>query len=107
MADKPPPQAIKGRGAAGNAEGRSAVPRVQAEDDGWFQDGEPPPNPATTVTGERARSMLRRNDSPDLPFDRSVNAYRGCEHGCFYCFARPSHSYLELSPGPDFENVGR
>lgn len=103
MADKPPPQAIKGRGAAGNAEGRFAVTRVQAEDDGWFQDGEPPPNPATTVTEERARSLLRRNDSPDLPFDRSVNAYRGCEHGCFYCFARPSHSYLELSPGLDFE----
>lgn len=103
MADKPPPQAIKGRGAAGNAEGRFALTRVQAEDDGWFQDGEPPPNPATTVTEERARSLLRRNDSPDLPFDRSVNAYRGCEHGCFYCFARPSHSYLELSPGLDFE----
>ncbi len=99
----PPPPPAKGRGAAGNAEGRYAVTRVQAEDDGWFQDGEPPPNPRTTVTSERARSVISRNASPDLPFDRSVNAYRGCEHGCFYCFARPSHSYLELSPGLDFE----
>ncbi len=97
----PPPH--KGRGAAGNAEGRYAVTRVQAEDDGWFHDGEPAPNPRTTVASERARSVISRNASPDLPFDRSVNAYRGCEHGCFYCFARPSHSYLELSPGLDFE----
>ena len=74
-----------------------------AEDDGWFVDGEPPPHPRTAVTEEAARSIISRNDSPDVPFAQSINPYRGCEHGCFYCFARPTHSYLELSPGLDFE----
>jgi len=97
------PASIKGRGAGSNAEGRFAV-RVHAnEDDGWFVDGEPPPQPQTTVREENARSIISRNDSPDVPFSQSINPYRGCEHGCFYCFARPSHSYLELSPGLDFE----
>jgi DNA repair photolyase len=101
-AAKPP---IKGRGARGNAEGRFAVTRRVAEDDGWPGDADPEPAglPATSVSEERARSILSRNDSPDLPFAQSLNPYRGCEHGCFYCFARPSHSYLELSPGLDFE----
>jgi DNA repair photolyase len=107
IADKPGPEtrpaATKGRGAVANTAGRYAKTVHQAEDDGWFHDGEPEPNPRTTVTEERARSVLSRNSSPDIPFDRSVNAYRGCEHGCSYCFARPSHSYLELSPGLDFE----
>jgi DNA repair photolyase len=58
---------------------------------------------ATTVTAEPARTILTANDSPDIPFDRSINPYKGCEHGCVYCFARPSHSYLDLSPGLDFE----
>ena len=57
----------------------------------------------TTVTEERARSIIARNDSPDVPFEQSINPYRGCEHGCIYCYARPSHAYLELSPGLDFE----
>ena len=62
-----------------------------------------PPAPKTTVTAEEARKMLSRNDSPDIPFDVAVNPYRGCEHGCVYCYARPTHSYLGMSPGLDFE----
>jgi DNA repair photolyase len=94
---------IKGRGQASNLEGRYIVRRHEAEDDGWFVDGEPAAPPRTTVTEERARSIVSRNDSPDIGFSQSINPYRGCEHGCSYCFARPSHSYLELSPGLDFE----
>jgi DNA repair photolyase len=94
---------IKGRGSADQREGRYIRHRHVAEDDGWFVDGEPSSPPRTQVTEETARSVLRRNQSPDIPFSQSVNAYRGCEHGCSYCFARPSHSYLELSPGLDFE----
>src|SRR3546814_4848467 len=63
----------------------------------------PPPHPDTRVTEERARSIVSRNQSPDVGFSQSVNPYRGCEHGCVYCFARPSHAYLDLSPGLDFE----
>ncbi|KFN45575.1 hypothetical protein N790_09735 [Arenimonas malthae CC-JY-1] len=92
----------KGRGATGNPEGRFARTTHEPVDDGWEPDA-PAPDPRTTVTLEQARSVISRNTSPDLPFDRSVNAYRGCEHGCSYCFARPSHAYLELSPGLDFE----
>jgi DNA repair photolyase len=94
---------IKGRGSAANPEGRYIVSRHEAEHDGWFVDGEPAAPPRTTVTAETARSIVSYNDSPDLGFDRSINPYRGCEHGCSYCYARPSHSYLELSPGLDFE----
>ncbi|HEX7112599.1 MAG TPA: PA0069 family radical SAM protein [Mizugakiibacter sp.] len=98
------PQRIKGRGAASNREGRFESTTRQAEDDGWASaEGEPAPRPATTVREERARSIISRNDSPDVPFEQSINPYRGCEHGCIYCFARPSHSYLNLSPGLDFE----
>ena len=71
------------------------------EHDGWSETD--PRSPATHVTDERAKSIITRNDSPDIGFDRSINAYRGCEHGCVYCFARPSHAYLGLSPGLDFE----
>jgi DNA repair photolyase len=98
-------QARKGRGAVGNREGRFETRRIHPEDYGWDpgddQDG-PPPLP-TTVTPEKTRTILSRNDSPDVPFDRSINPYKGCEHGCVYCFARPTHSYLGLSPGLDFE----
>ncbi|HEX5612081.1 MAG TPA: PA0069 family radical SAM protein, partial [Burkholderiales bacterium] len=69
----------------------------------WFADDEPAPPIETRVTEERARSIIAKNDSPDVPFEQSVNPYRGCEHGCVYCYARPSHAYLELSPGLDFE----
>jgi len=99
-----PARALKGRGAPTNPEGRFESVQRSAEDDGW--DGQPEPDPArplTTVTTERARSIVTRNQSPDVPFDRSINPYRGCEHGCIYCYARPSHAYLELSPGLDFE----
>jgi DNA repair photolyase len=101
--EKNTPASIKGRGAASNTEGRFAVRVHEAEDDGWFVDGEPPPHPRTTVNEETSRSIISRNESPDIPFSQSINPYRGCEHGCFYCFARPTHSYLELSPGLDFE----
>jgi len=94
---------IKGRGAASNPEGRFETSARESVDDGWAPEEEPAPHPATTVTDERARSIISRNDSPDVPFDQSINPYRGCEHGCIYCFARPSHAYLNLSPGLDFE----
>ncbi|HSE13021.1 MAG TPA: PA0069 family radical SAM protein [Rudaea sp.] len=97
------PQAIKGRGAASNREGRFEATRDERVDDGWEHEEQATPRPATTVTEERARSIISRNDSPDVAFDQSINPYRGCEHGCIYCYARPSHSYLNLSPGLDFE----
>ena len=94
----------KGRGALSNPEGRFEVVTHAVEDDGWSRDdGNEAPRPATTVREERARSIISRNDSPDVPFEQSINPYRGCEHGCVYCFARPSHAYLNLSPGLDFE----
>ena len=97
------PVRIKGRGAASNPEGRFESRSEEAFDDGWDMPEEPPPHPDTTVTEERARGIISRNDSPDIPFAQSVNPYRGCEHGCIYCYARPSHAYLNLSPGLDFE----
>jgi DNA repair photolyase len=96
--------AIKGRGAASNPEGRYESVRREVEDDGWFPPEDADPRrPATRVTEERARGIIARNDSPDVPFESSINPYRGCEHGCIYCYARPSHAYLNLSPGLDFE----
>jgi DNA repair photolyase len=97
------PARIKGRGAASNPEGRFETVTQTREDDGWHRDDEPAPRPDTTVTEERARSIISRNDSPDIAFEQSINPYRGCEHGCIYCYARPSHSYLNLSAGIDFE----
>jgi len=92
----------RGRGAASNASGRfEPLERVE-EDDGWDSAADLPPF-RTEVALETARTAITRNDSPDIGFDRSINAYRGCEHGCIYCFARPSHAYLGLSPGLDFE----
>lgn len=127
------PAALRGRGAVTNVRHRfQRDDRVQV-DDGWSASGLPadyvdsvpeflsdapsgervipilpdsrvaPAAPKTTVTAEEARKMLSRNDSPDIPFDVAVNPYRGCEHGCVYCYARPTHSYLGLSPGLDFE----
>ena len=96
------PRRRRGRGAVGNPTGRfEPVSRV-AFDDGW-ESAEELPALATTVTAERARKILTRNDSPDISFDRSLNPYRGCEHGCVYCFARPTHAFLGLSAGLDFE----
>ena len=127
------PAALRGRGAVTNVRHRfQRDDRVQV-DDGWSASGLPadfvesvpefpsdassaarvipilpdsrlaPAAPKTTVTAEEARKMLSRNDSPDIPFDVAVNPYRGCEHGCVYCYARPTHSYLGMSPGLDFE----
>jgi DNA repair photolyase len=98
-----PPTRIKGRGAASNPVGRFESRLTQAFDDGWWQDEELPARPETTVVEEQARSMIQHNDSPDLPFDLTLNPYRGCEHGCIYCYARPTHEYLNLSAGLDFE----
>ncbi len=96
--------AAKGRGAVDNREGRYEKLQVQVEDDGWHGEVEDPPaRLATTLTEETARSLVQRNDSPDNGPDATINPYRGCEHGCIYCYARPSHSYLGLSPGLDFE----
>lgn len=121
------PAALRGRGAVTNVRHRfQRDDRVQV-DDGWSSSGLPadfvdavpdispkvipilpdarvaPAAPKTTVTAEQARKILSRNDSPDIPFDVAVNPYRGCEHGCVYCYARPTHSYLGYSPGLDFE----
>ncbi|WP_420824378.1 PA0069 family radical SAM protein [Stutzerimonas kirkiae] len=91
----------RGRGTACNPGNRFAATHSEAFDDGWQQ--EVPTCQATEVRFEQARSVISRNRSPDLGFDRSVNPYRGCEHGCIYCFARPTHAYWDLSPGIDFE----
>ena len=92
----------RGRGALSNASGRFEPLARQAEDDGWDLTEELPPL-KTEITLERPRHIITRNDSPDISFDRSINPYRGCEHGCIYCFARPTHAYMGLSPGLDFE----
>ena len=93
----------KSRGATYAPQGRFEKEDRQSFDDGWTHDDETPSPRETTITEERARSIISRNESPDVPFTQSINPYRGCEHGCIYCYARPSHSYLELSPGLDFE----
>jgi DNA repair photolyase len=91
------------RGARSNLQGRFESVAREPYDDGWTRDDEPAAEIETRVTEERARSIIARNESPDVPFEQSVNPYRGCAHGCPYCYARPSHAYLELSPGLDFE----
>jgi DNA repair photolyase len=93
----------RGRGTLSNASGRYEPTARIAFDDGW-QSIEELPAFETTVTEEKARTILTRNDSPDIGFDRSVNPYRGCEHGCVYCFARPTHANMGLSAGLDFES---
>ena len=104
-----PERSRRGRGAISNATDRyDPHKRVVADDDfafddGWSEDDSPPAPLTTEVTIDRTRSIIARNESPDVGFDRSINPYRGCEHGCIYCFARPTHAYLGLSPGLDFE----
>jgi DNA repair photolyase len=93
----------KGRGAASNPSGRFEPTKREAADDGWGILEEPVPAAATVVEPEAARRIIARNRSPDIPFSQSINPYRGCEHGCIYCYARPSHAYVNLSPGLDFE----
>src|SRR6476646_11172444 len=92
----------RGRGAQSNASGRYEPLARSAFDDGWQSFEELPPF-KTTVTIDSTRKIITRNTSPDISFDRSINPYRGCEHGCIYCFARPTHAYLGLSPGLTFE----
>ena len=94
---------LPGRGTSSNRPGRFEPLTVSAVADGWAGDDDPLPVLRTQVSVEIPRSVISYNQSPDLPFDRSINPYRGCEHGCVYCFARPSHAYLGLSPGLDFE----
>src|SRR5271157_2089253 len=93
----------RGRGALSNASGRYEPTARVVFDDGWQSLEDLPPF-ATTVTLDASRKIITRNESPDIGFDRSINPYRGCEHGCVYCFARPTHAYLGLSPGLDFES---
>jgi DNA repair photolyase len=114
-------RALAGRGAGLNPSPRYGAVRTERVDDGWHAPGageagpneagpnepcadEPVPDSiATEVRPEAARSLITRNDSPDIPFTQSINPYRGCEHGCVYCYARPAHAYVDLSPGLDFE----
>ena len=107
--EEPRPEAgrLKGRGTAWTIEHRYAKQARELEDDGWGsldqQAGEERLAPATQIIEEHVKSIVSSNDSPDISFDLSINPYRGCEHGCIYCFARPTHSYLNMSPGLDFE----
>ena len=111
-----PAHARKGRGAIGNPANRYDSQTTVTVDDGWgsaddrdavrvnaHPEDDDPPRLATTLTRDTSRTIIARNTSPDVPFDRSINPYRGCEHGCIYCFARPTHAYLGFSPGADFE----
>ena len=95
----------KGRGATSNQVGRYEGYQRETFEDGWqgYEDDDLPPF-TTTLTLDTSRTIIATNDSPDLPFDQSINPYRGCEHGCIYCFARPTHAYLGMSPGLDFES---
>ena len=95
-------QAFTGRGAVSNLAGRFESTTLETVDDGWYQE-EVQSAPNETVLPDRAKTVIARNQSPDVGFEQSINPYRGCSHGCVYCFARPTHSYLGLSPGLDFE----
>ena len=95
---------VKGRGAVSNTTGRFEAHDREAADDGWDLDDTDVAPLRTQVTMETPRTIIARNTSPDIPFDRSINPYKGCEHGCVYCFARPTHAYMGLSPGLDFES---
>ncbi|HEX2389525.1 MAG TPA: PA0069 family radical SAM protein, partial [Casimicrobiaceae bacterium] len=104
----PPPAPVKGRGATFNPANRYRIDVRERCDDGWQPADDPAadevtPPLKTIVTIQRARTIIAHNDSPDVPFNQSINPYQGCEHGCIYCYARPSHAYLDLSPGVDFE----
>ncbi|MCE9521813.1 MAG: PA0069 family radical SAM protein [Alphaproteobacteria bacterium] len=98
------PLGVKGRGTFSNGSGRFEREHRVVIDDGWGTLDEEVPALKTTVGIDATRTIIARNTSPDIPFDRSINPYRGCEHGCVYCFARPTHAYLGLSPGQDFES---
>lgn len=101
---RPGAGSLKGRGSATLPDPRYGDTTRETADDGWGAADEEPPALRTTVTPEHPRSVINRNQSPDLPFNISINPYRGCEHGCAYCYARPAHAYVDLSPGLDFES---
>jgi DNA repair photolyase len=96
-------QQLRGRGARSNASGRYESQLRESFDDGWTPDDDAAAPLKTTVSPEKARVIISHNDSPDVGFSASINPYRGCEHGCIYCYARPAHAYMGLSPGLDFE----
>jgi DNA repair photolyase len=98
------PRLLKGRGARSNDSSRYDPERRVGFDDGWGRDDEPPPPIKTEIHRDATRTIIARNTSPDISFNQSINPYRGCEHGCIYCFARPTHAYLGFSPGIDFES---
>ena len=101
---KPRP-AVRGRGAKSNRTGRYESHQHQVFDDGWTDDDAPASiQVETTIAPLRSRTIISRNQSPDIGFERSINPYTGCSHGCSYCYARPSHAYMGLSPGLDFES---
>ena len=105
-ADAPQAAVVRGRGALSNRSGRHESWSRENVDDGWGSLEESLhtiESAATTVEVDASRRVIARNESPDVPFDRSINPYRGCEHGCIYCYARPTHAWLGLSPGRDFE----
>lgn len=104
MFGRDPKQPRKGRGAISNPPSRYSAMSVESVDDGWVGDGAKPDKLRTEVFRDVSRSIITYNESPDVPFDRSINPFRGCEHACAYCFARPTHAYLGLSPGLDFES---
>jgi DNA repair photolyase len=98
------PNEWRGRGARSNRSGRFDAEAREAFDDGWTIEDEEPRKLTTEVMPEKAKVIISRNDSPDVGFSASINPYRGCEHGCIYCYARPAHAYMGLSPGLDFES---
>jgi DNA repair photolyase len=98
-----PPNGPRGRGAKSNDSGRFEAFTRHGFDDGWDREDDDPAQLKTELQVEKARRIITENDSPDIGFNKSINPYRGCEHGCVYCFARPSHAYMGLSPGIDFE----
>ena len=98
------PVGRRGRGAVSNQSGRYEGHAREWCDDGWGSLDQAPPSLATSLTKDTSRKVISFNESPDLGFDRSINPYRGCEHGCAYCYARPAHAFLGLPPGQDFES---
>ena len=102
-----PGRPVKGRGALSNPTNRYADKSLEVFDDGWQYPGEDPTQTSpvkTIILNESSRRIISTNQSPDIPFSQSINPYRGCEHGCIYCYARPTHAYWDLSPGIDFES---